>query len=262
MKYGDIELIKSKIYNLKVESLDTDPTFDTDDISRIYYNTDTNSYRFNNGTAYVDLSLPANYSTLIDTFGSNWINDDFTFNPTPFNALNTIDGLTSNDSLFNVIQQLDTAISNLSSPSMADLSDVSIPEGIAIGYTLVYTGTDQYTFLDMDTVISDYSTIKVINLHDVNAESLANGGSLIYDGSSETFSVKDQVIIIDDFYNTQTHAIAHNLGLQYLGVTVINAQTGITIPDATVQFTDVNNLSVSLSANAPIKVILMIPFVQ
>jgi hypothetical protein len=259
MKFGDIELLNSSIYNLKVESLNADPIFVNTDISRIYYNNTSNTYRFNNGTEYVDLSLPNNFMALIDSLGSNWINEDFTFNPTPFNALNTISDLTSNSSLFDVIVQLDTAIHNLAVPSLADLEDVTVPDNLAAGYVLFYD-TDGYTFTDLTTLITNYSTFGVKDLSDVNNETLVNGGSLVYNSSTQTYNVVQTCIVIDDFYNITDHTITHDLGVQYVAVTVVNPQSNQTITNATITYVDENSFNVTLPTAQPILVILTVPY--
>jgi hypothetical protein len=259
MKYGDIELLNSSIYNLKVESLSVDPTFETTDISRIYFNNTTNTYRYNNGTSYIDLSLPNNFMALIDSLGDNWINPDFTFNPTPFNALNTISGLTSNSSLYNVIVQLDTAIHNLAVPSLADLNDVTVPNPIEPGDILFYD-TNGYTFTDINTLIENYSTIGVNNLKDVNITNAQNGGALIYNTATEQYSILQTAIVIQDFYNETDHTITHDLGIMYVGIQIVNPETNTVITQATITYVDENSFNIVLATAQPILVILTVPY--
>lgn len=258
MKYGDIELLNSKIFNLKVEELAVDPTFTVDERTRIYYNTATNSYKFNNGSNYVDLSLPANFLELINTLGSNWVNDDFTFNPTAFNNLHNVSNLTSDSNLFDVVEQLDTAIHNLAAPELDDLQDVTVPQNISTGQML-YFNTNGYTFADLDTLLENYSTIKIGTLKDV-ASNPTNGGSLVYDADANQYNVIQTSVVIKDFFNTISHSISHDLGVKYVAVTVIDAGTDTTITSAVVQYIDENALNITLPSAAPIIVILTIPF--
>jgi hypothetical protein len=259
MKYGDIELLNSSIYNLKVETLSTDPTFETTDTSRIYFNNTTNTYRYNNGSNYVDLSLPNNFMALINSLGNNWINEDFTFNPTPFNDLNTISGLTSNSSLYNVIVQLDTAIHNLAVPSLADLDDVTVPTNIEAGNILFYD-TDGYTFTDINTLIENYSTLGINNLKDVVTTDAQNGGALIFNSSTNQYSILQTAIIIEDYYNETDHTITHDLGIMYVGVQIVNPDTNTIITQATVTYVDENSFNIVLATAQPILVILTVPY--
>lgn len=257
MKYGDIELANAKIYNLKVEGLNEDPTFSADELSRIYFNTVTNTYRFNNGAGYVDLSLPNNFSAFAASMGS-WINADFTFNPTPFNSFNTITGLTSNSSLFDVLSQLDSALGQVSSPKLGDLNGVVISDDIADGDIMHYDGTN-YSFASVDTLIENYSTLGILSLKDVN-KAIVDGGSIVYNTDSKQFDIKQTTVLIQDYYNDTSHAISHGLGVRYLGISVINRDTGNLISNADVTFLDENSLNITLPNPAPIVVILTIPF--
>jgi hypothetical protein len=259
MIYGDIVLQNSSIYNLSVESLNADPAFESSDISRIYFNNTSNIYRYNNGTEYIDFSLPNNFMALIDSLGDNWINADFTFNPVPFNDLNTISGLTSNSSLYNVIVQLDAAIHNLAVPSLAELDDVTIPDPIAPGDVLFYD-TNGYTFTDINTLIENYSSLGVNNLKDVNIENAQNGGALIYNTSTSQYSILQTAVIIEDYYNETDHTITHDLGVMYVGVQIVNPETNTVITQATITYVDENSFNIVLATAQPILVILTVPY--
>lgn len=260
MKYGDIQLLSgSSLYNVTIEELADDPTFTQADVSRIYYNTATNSYRFNNGTTYVDLSLPANFMALISTLGTSWVNTDFTFNPTLFNAFKSVSDLTANNSLYDVLFQMDAAIGKLEAPALADLSDVTIPGGIENG-EILYFNNNQYTFGTVDDLIENFSTIKVATLKDVNSTSPIDGGSLVYNATQQQYNIVQTSIGIEDFFLTTDHSISHSLGVKHLSVTVIDAETDRVINNPTIQFIDANSLDIQLTSPAKIIVILTVPY--
>ena len=128
MQYlGDIELVGAEIINLLVDANNGLPAFVTSDESRLVYNLDDHQLYYNNGTAYFPLMVASqNAQPLIETLGNNWINPDLSFDPTPFNSLPFISGLTSTDSLFSVIEQLANGLESISSISIDSLAGVAI----------------------------------------------------------------------------------------------------------------------------------------
>ena len=112
--FGDVELVGGgKIINMAAEQFETDPVLEASEAGRIIYNTTEASYKYNNGSVWLAFEVSATSNdALIETLGDNWINSDLSFNPTPFNNLDNISGLTANDSLYSVIAQMDAAITS------------------------------------------------------------------------------------------------------------------------------------------------------
>jgi hypothetical protein len=255
--YGDIELEGSSILNAKIESLAADPAFNSIEAGRIYYNTTDNTLKLNNGSTYINTSLSANFDNLVASLGSNWINPDLSFNPTVFNALNNVSDLTSNSSLYNVIQQLDAAIQS-SNLGLLDLNDVTETAQLVAGDLLFYNGTN-FTFTDIDTIVGSYGALTLNSLKNVDAATPSDGDFLIYNSVTQKFQNGTPFFYQDDFSNATDHLIAHDLGTQYCAVTIINRNNNQLITNATVTFADINQLQISLQTAAPITVILVGP---
>jgi len=253
--YHNIELQNSKITGLIADPLASDPSFSANEAGRIYFNVGTKTLRLNDGQEYIDINIPANFNNLIEVLGTNWINSDYTFNPTPFNEFHNVSDLDSNSSLFDVLKQFDDAMG--APPSITTLQDVSTPEGsIAAGSVIYYTG-DNFTFADIDTLIENYGNLNFETLKDVDASNLEDGDIFFYDGGSQTYKPGSLVYFFEDLQATTGHTITHNLGVQYFPVTVVNRFTDSIITDAVVTFTNENQLDITLSAPTPISVIII-----
>jgi len=257
MKYfHNIELQDSKITGLIVDPLSADPSFEQSDAGRIYFNSASQTLRLNNGQSYIDVSIPSNFNNLITTLGANWITVNYAFNPAPFNALDNISGLDANNSLFDVIAQLDHAISQTGGTSLLTLSDVVETTALVAGNVLYFNG-DNFTFTDIDSLIANYGTITYLGLKDVDASNVADGDVFFYNAASQQFKAGSMVYTQEDFQNTISHTISHTLGVKYCGVTIINRSNDTLITNAAVTFTDVNQIDITLQTAAPIYVVLV-----
>jgi hypothetical protein len=257
MQYiDDIELIGGSIHGAKIENLNLDPDFFITDSGRIYFNISGTKLRLNNGVEWIDLSLPSNFSNLITTLGANWINTDFTFNPTEFNALTNITGLTSNDSLFDVISQLDNAINSNGGSTLLSLNDVAETTVLDAGDLLYYNG-DNFTFTNIDAIIQTYGHINFSGLEDVSVTGAIANDIIVYDGAN--YVPANPFFFGTDYSSVIEHTIIHTLGVQLCGITVINANTFTVINDATIVFTDINTVDITLQIAAPIYVVLVSP---
>lgn len=257
MKYfHNIELQDSKITGLIVDPLANDPIFQNSDSGRIYFNSSTQTLRLNNGYQYIDISLPANFNNLIQTLGSNWITQNYTFNPTPYNELNNVSGLNANNSLFDVISQLDHAIKNVNGNSLMSLNDVIKTTPLETGNVIYYNGQN-FTFTDINSIISDYGTLSLSNLNDVNLTNLADGNILVYNSASNKFKPASITYAQQDLQSTTAHTIHHTLNVQYCPIIIINAANNTAITDANITFTSINQIDIVLQTAAPIYVVLM-----
>lgn len=250
--YGNIEVISGQVINLVVENRTSEP--DTTVAGRLYFDTNRSVLRLDNGTDFIDVTIPSNFNNLITTLGSNWINATYSFNPTAFNTLDNVHGLTSNNSLFDVIDQLDAAISTVKIRNLTDLNDVSASD-VLEGQVLFFNGAE-FSFSNLSSLIQSYGDLKIESLTDVDVSSLTDGQVLVYNAASTTFRSQTIVQQYDDFQSIQNHLIIHTLGVQYCGLTLINTSTNTLITDAIVTFNDVNQITVSLSTPAPITAIM------
>ena len=102
--YGDIELVNGSVLGLHVEEVESLSISEIDDNRLLSFE---GKLYFNNGVGYklLQFSDTDNESPLITTLGP-WINNDLSFDPTPFNVLANISDLTSDNSLLDVISQL------------------------------------------------------------------------------------------------------------------------------------------------------------
>jgi hypothetical protein len=250
MKYAsNIELVNASIINMRPELVEDLPAFDAADAGIIIYKDGLMYY--NNGVTWVTIQVAVDTaSPLITTLGTNWINNDFTFNPTDFNALVNVSGLDSNSTLFDVIAQLDAAIPVLGEISLADLSDVEV-DTPAPGYILFFNGSD-YVIGDINTLPDNTLQVSMVSLSDVQTSGLADNDGLFYDLDSETFINRKWWYKFTNMTYATNHLVTHNLNTRTCQVTVIDAETFATITPTSVTFTDVNTASVIIPTARPV----------
>ncbi len=219
--YGDIELIGGgAILNLSGERLETDPPVEASEEGRIIYNTTDNAYKYNNGSAWLtfEVSLTAT-NALIETLGDNWINANNSFNPAPFNNLDNFSGLTTNDSLFTVIEQIDAGLTN--ALIVVTLQGVPLdfdPEDLEVKNILFFDGANfvRGTVNDLDTV-----ELNVEELNDVTLLSVGDNESLIFQDG--TWVNKKTHVEFQDLSGTvNVFVIDHELGTQFCNVEIID----------------------------------------
>ena len=188
--------------------------------------------------------------------GSEWINVNYSFNPTNFNSLDNITGLTSASSLYNVIQQLDDAITTHKVSELNDLADVTFSNP-SLNEIIYHDGTTW-----VNGSINNILTSISYNLSDANDTSITaptNGDKLVYSDNSNTFENKKTSHTFDTATENTIFGITHNLGTTHCHITVINKLTNVSIPDAIITYVDANTLQISLNVSAPIIAIISIP---
>lgn len=257
--FGDIELIEGEIINLIAKKVAADPVFDAADVGIIIYNTTENSYKYNNGSAYVTFEVSLTSSTqLVETLGDNWINPDLSFNPTDFNNLDNIDGLTANDNLFTALAALDTAITE--AKTVTTLQGVSLnftPGSLTALNILLFDGTDFIpgTVNDLDPIELNFSELQdttIINPENDNFAVFDNGGWVNkpiffkFEELSGTLSV---------------FTVNHSLDEQFCIVSVIDMSfaTPRRIDPAeivTIEYNTESTLTVTLTGNKPVTIIV------
>ncbi len=118
-----------ELQNAIIERVETDPVTGLV-AGRIIFNSTANVYKFYNGTAWLAFASGGDASALqaeLDATQAalgSFINVDGTFSETTLNALSNISGLTGSSSLFDVISQLDSAISG--KDQLSELDDVTL----------------------------------------------------------------------------------------------------------------------------------------
>lgn len=258
--YGDMEFVGGgAIINMSAERLVNDPVLEVEEEGRIIYTTTDSSYKYNNGSAWVafQVSTTSN-STLIETLGNNWINANFSFNPTPFNALDNLSGLTTNDSLFDVIDQLDDGITT--AKTVVTLQGVSLDfvvGDLSARNVLYYDGANFVpgTINDLDT-----PEIPVGDLSDITLTSISDNQSLVYQGGNWVnklthFQYQDLSATVNIF------VVPHNLGTQFCNVEVIDMSlaTPVKIDPSeitSIAYNSTSQLTVTLTGNKAVTILV------
>lgn len=249
--YGDIELVNGSILNLKVEEVDTIDLESVDSNRLVVYQ---GALYFNNGVGYYPLMFDNAFTenTLILSLGQNWLNENQSFNPTPFNALENVSGLTADDSLFTVISQLDSAITSLSIDSIFDLSDVTQSSALAEGQVLLY-GVDSFYNLTLQSAFDSYVDFNIQDAADfqVNVE-LSSYNLLLWDANINKFTNSKSYYTYSSDISQASYTVLHYLGKQYCIVEVIDKTTNLKIPSDqyTVEYFSDNILGVNLNTAA------------
>jgi len=245
--YGDIELVNGSILGLHIEEVNSlsIPTIDNNRLlsfeGKLY---------FNNGSGYklLQFSDTDNESPLITTLGP-WVNTDLSFNPTGFNALDNISGLTSENSLFDVISQLDSAISSVTQNALTDLQDVVVtsPED---GDILVFS-SGTLVNLSLQDAIVNYGNVTIASLQDYDTTGVNLNNDLIYWNSTLSKFTNKRCFYRHSSETSQTeYVFSHNLGVQFCFVEVFDKLTNKKIPSDQyeVTYNTENSISVVLDS--------------
>lgn len=255
--YGDIEVINGEILNLKVETLDTTPEFTSDDLSRIIFTKDEGALKVNDGSEWITVQFSNSSSQpLVDTLGKQWINNDSTLDPTQFNDFHNITDLTSNDSLFTVLKQLDQAIAKNNASAFTSLPDVHLAnpqQG-----DVIILGNNGITNINLTTLAAARLSLKSSDLKDVKLTApLKSGQILKYSTTANAFvNASCYFEYLNSAANT-TFVVAHNLNKQHVFVQVINLLTNKLVTDNyTVTYNTANSLTVTVTPSIGVKVLV------
>ena len=258
LQYGDIELVNSEIINLKVDAKANLPTFISTDESRVVYNLTDHQLYYNNGTAYFPLQVASqNAQPLIETLGTEWINPDLSFNPSNFNTLPFISGLTSNDDLFSVFEQITAELQNLGNISINSLGGVTL-ESPQVNDILYFNGS-LWTNTQIDNIPNLTIDIGLGSLNDVELTgTLENTQLLFFDSTINQFTNASWAFTYTNLTSQGTHTVVHNLGQQYCQVTVINPTTSPpqTVPVSAILYNSTVQLTVDLVSSSPAKILV------
>lgn len=268
--YGDIELISAQIINLKVETLTTLPTFDSDDESRVVYNSATKSLYVNNGTDYHALQYASESSEPVlvalagnPTSPTYWFNLDNSFNPTPFHNLPGGFFSTSTNSLFSVISQINDALISLNTISINDIQNFAVNDPVA-GDIIYFDGTN-FVAQNLTNIPNFGINIALSNLTDVvlpttGALIPVDNDILFFDSSVQggKFINKHVFVKLENTNPQSSYTFTHNLGHQYCAVTVFDLATNTILTPTSVTCTNTSTLTIGLGSIASSGVIVYV----
>lgn len=262
MKYfGDLELVNGSIINLVAERVPSNPTFDPADEGKIIYNFSQNAYFFNNGSAWLRFEVANALSdNLIDALGTEWINPDRSFNPSAFNALDNISGLGTEDSLFNVIEQLDTAITNAQTVTNIAGVNLGFDENDLFDRYVIYYDGAVWTVGSVDEL--DRQTILLDELEDVQITGECDCEVLSFDLTSELWINRKVYHKFEDISALNSSWIVnHNFGNKYCTVTVlrVDGDNETIVKDDEINeivLLDNNRVSVSLNSSTAVRILV------
>ena len=233
MRVGGVELIDGKIVELIIDSVATVPAFDPAKAGEFTFSLDDNVLRFNSGENLVPLNTTVSENpNLIASLGANWLNNDLSFNPVPFNDLDGISGLDSNDSLFNVVDQLTMLINSLTEIT---LLDITVAPGLPNLGVVSYIAED-LVIVDIETVLAGSSiSLSFDNLRGFNITDVTDGNIIAFDteGDLTSRTAHYRYEMID---SNLSHLISHNLGEQYVSVFCIDPATSKLVIPADITF--------------------------
>jgi hypothetical protein len=249
MKVGGVELVGGKIVDLIVESIPTPPVFDASDAGQFTFSESDGVLRFNNGLGLVALNTTVSENpNLIQSLGSNWLNSDLSFNPAPFNVLDGISGLTTDDSLFQVIEKI---TENIQEFNTIETTQLVAPPGTQDLFVLTHLAGD-LIFLNIETLLRASSIdLNFDNLNGFNITSTTQGNMLVFDGVGDLVS-RDVSYTYQSFTANDSHVVNHNLGQMYVSVFCINPSTNKVIQPLEVEFITNNQLLIRLTSSQPL----------
>lgn len=243
MRVGGVELINGKIVTLSVDSVSTAPNFDAARAGEFTFSDDDKVLRFNNGENLVPLNTTVSENpNLITSLGDNWLNNDLSFNPVPFDALTTV-SVDGNDDLFVVISQLDEAIAGLSDIT---LGEIDVPESSTEWGIATYR--EGVLWIEpIGTVLNNSSVqIKLSNISGFAIDDYTEGNMLAFNDDRELVSKRTHYRY-ENLTANPSHIITHNFGEKYVSVFCINPKNNKMIIPTEIDFSTSNQCNVFLS---------------
>lgn len=256
--YGDLTLVDGRVINLKTEIGSAVPAFHSDEVGRLFFVNVDGTLRINDGSEWVTIqySNTDSSSPLLVTLGTNWINSDLSFNPTPFNDLDNISGLTANSTLFSVVAALDAAITIVGSKSLESLNDVTF-SSLETGDIVIWGGAS-FTNISLTNLAAARLTISTTSLVDIQqTPPYTPGDVLVFSNIAQKFVNRQTSFTYTNTASDSAFSVDHNLGVRYPLVQIINAATNASISTGyTINYNSDTNLTVTLSAPAAVIIIV------
>lgn len=250
MEIGGVEFRDGKVIDLTLEPISYIPVFDPVDVGKFTFSLADGVLRFNTGNGLWALNTAISEDpNLKASLGSNWLNPDLSFNPTPFNDLPGIIGLDTNSSLFDVIDQMATNIDIVGNISIEDIdvSEVVAPDMSVIAYlagNLMFLGIEQV--LEGSTISLGFDNLKGFDI-----TSTALGNMIIFD-SDGNLSSKKFYYKYENLTTSTSHLINHGLNSYFCSVSCINPNTHVASTPTNITYTSANQIIVTFDTSQPL----------
>lgn len=244
MRVGGVTLERGKIVNMVLDGTPTPPNFDTNNAGEFTFSLSDRVLRFNDGEQLIALNTTISEDpNLKASLGSNWLNEDLSFNPVPFNDLPGISGLDSTDSLFDVIDQLSVLIDVA---SVITIDDIDVSAVVVPDMSVLAWLSGDLIFLTIEQVLEGSEiSLTSDNLKGFDLVDFTWGAMVLIDEKADLVSQK-----VNYTYRVNTasfdHRVVHNLGTQYCSVYCIDPAANTMIAPTGVDFTNANELVVHL----------------
>lgn len=244
MRVGGVELINGKIVELVIDSVATVPVFEAANAGEFIFSLDDKVLRFNSGEGFVPLNTTVSENpNLISSLGSNWLNGDLSFNPVPFNDLAGISGLSGNDSLFTVIDQISVLIANVSDIT---LSDISIPDGLPNMAVVAQVAGDLIIVPIEEVLAGSTISLNFDNLSGFDITNVTEGNIIAFNENGDLTS-RTAHYRYENLTPSDAHLITHSLGEQYCSVFCIDPQTNKVITPTEIEFISSDQLVINFT---------------
>lgn len=256
MKVGGVILERGKIVNMVLDSTLNPPSFDAANAGEFSFSTSDRVLRFNDGEGLIALNTTISEDpNLKASLGSNWLNEDLSFNPVPFNALPGISGLDGNSSLFDVIDQMSALIEDTSTITIdeIDVSAVVTPDMSVLAYN-----SGSLIFVEIETVLEGSQiSLTYDNLQgfDIGVNDTILGNMLAFNSVGDLVS-RDVSYTYTNYSTSFTHKITHNMGVKYCAVFCIDPTTNFMVTPTSVEFKSDSELWVTLPEKTGLKALV------
>lgn len=206
------------------------------DANAKFFNGGTEAFEVNTGDAWAATEGATAVFARWDTTDEQWKN----FTPAQMvTMLNTTGGL----------DQMEFSLAGDSGGPLTIQDGDTLTVAGGTGITTTAAATDTVT-VDLDASIGDLNDV---TLSDV-ITALDDGAVLVYDAGNDDF--RDVSIhYVETSASATSHTITHNLGQQYVNVTVVDSSDQVIIPQS-ITMTNANTVTVTLSSAAEVTVIV------
>jgi hypothetical protein len=254
MRVGGVNLESGKIINMVLESTVNPPSFNSAKAGEFSFSTSDRVLRFNDGIQFIALNTTISEDpNLKVSLGSNWLNEDLSFNPVPFNDLPNIHDLDSTSSLFDVIDQIAVLIDNASTITIEDIdvSQVVTPDMSVLAYN-----AGEVIFVEIEQVLEGSQiSLTFDNLKGFDITDVTHGNAILFNECGDL--VSKNVSFTYTMYTTSiAHTITHELGVKHCAVYCIDPATDMMVTPVSVYFNSVNELTVTLPASTGLKALV------
>jgi hypothetical protein len=244
MRVGGVNLENGKIINMVLESTVNPPSFSSAKAGEFSFSTSDRVLRFNDGEQLIALNTTISEDpNLKASLGANWLNEDLSFNPVPFNDLPNIDGLDGTSSLFDVIEQMADLIDDTSTIT---IEEIDVSAVVTTDMSVIAYNAGQLIFVEIEQVLegSQFS-LTFDNLKGFDITDVSRGNMLMFNEHANLVS-RDVSFTYTVFTPSFAHTIQHNIGSQYCAVFCIDPATNMMIMPESILFNSTEKCTVTL----------------